>query len=221
MYRSPAPLSRALSFYWYNSTLILNFKEHVLKLIKTYAPLALIAAVIIPLDQWTKWLVRENIPFAMQWLPEGWEWLMPYARLVYWHNSGSAFGLFQGFGGVFGVLAVIVAGVIVYYYPQVPAEDWWLRLAMGMQLSGALGNLIDRLTVGEVTDFISIGTFPVWNVADASITMGVVILVIGMGWKEYRESKKAKTEGGTGESDPAGDGSSAEIVAGSGTGASE
>ena len=189
-----------------------------MKLIKTYLPLALIAGAIISLDQWTKWLVRENIPFGMQWLPEGWEWLMPYARLVYWHNYGAAFGSFQGFGAVFGVLAVIVSLVIIYYYPQVPAEDWWLRLAMGMQLSGALGNLIDRVTIGHVTDFVSVGTFPVWNVADASITLGVVVLVVAMAWKEYQEKKNPQTDGGDRAESSAEAGASAEET---GAGSSE
>jgi signal peptidase II len=57
---------------------------------------------------------------------------------------------------------------------------------MGLQLGGALGNLIDRLTQGYVTDFISVGTFPVFNVADASISIGVAILILGMWIKERR-----------------------------------
>jgi signal peptidase II len=92
--------------------------------------------------------------------------------------------MLQGFGDVFTVLAILVAIAIIYYFPQVPPKDWVLRLAMGMQLGGALGNLIDRLTVGSVTDFISIGTFPVFNVADASISTGVAILILGMWFKD-------------------------------------
>jgi lipoprotein signal peptidase len=59
--------------------------------------------------------VRTNIPFATQWLPKGLEWLMPYARLVYWHNTGAAFGMFQNGSLVFTVLAFIVIGAILYY----------------------------------------------------------------------------------------------------------
>ena len=75
-------------------------------------------------------------------------------------------------------------------------EDWPLRLAMGMQLAGALGNLIDRLTLGgKVTEFISVGNFPVFNVADSSITLGVVVLVLGVWWKERHEQKtEAQTD---------------------------
>ena len=60
-----------------------------------------------------------------------------------------------------------------------------------MQLAGAVGNLIDRIIFGQVTDFISVGTFAVWNVADASITVGVAILLIGM-WVQEKREKKAK-----------------------------
>ncbi len=116
---------------------------------------------------------------------------MPYARIVHWSNTGASFGMFQGFGMVFTVLSLIVAAVIVYYYPRVPVEEWPLRIAMGMQLGGALGNLIDRVTRGEVTDFISVGNFAVFNIADASISVGVAVLLIGMWWKEKADSKKA------------------------------
>jgi len=160
------------------------------RLTKDYLILALVVAVIVSLDQWTKWLVRTNIPFTGAWLPAGMEWLMPYARIVHWYNSGAAFGMFQQGGGVFAVLAVIVVIAIIYYFPRVEEDDWPLRLAMGMQLAGALGNLIDRLTLGgKVTDFISVMTFPVFNVADSSITLGVAVLILGVWWKERHEKK--------------------------------
>jgi signal peptidase II len=73
----------------------------------------------------------------------------------------------------------------------VDAEDWSLRLAMALQLAGAAGNLIDRLMMGKVTDFISVGTFPVLNFADASITIGVFVLLLGVWVKERKEKKKA------------------------------
>lgn len=162
------------------------------RLTRDYLVLALVVSVIVALDQWTKWLVRTNIPYAGSWLPTGWEWLDPYARIVHWYNSGAAFGMFQQGGGVFAILAVIVVIAIIYYFPRVEDDDWPLRLAMGMQLAGALGNLIDRLILdGKVTDFISVWTFPVFNVADASITMGVVVLVLGVWWKERHDKKMA------------------------------
>jgi signal peptidase II len=164
--------------------------------VKNYLLLFGIAALVVALDQWTKWLVRTNIPFQSTWLPPGWDWLSPYARIVHWNNSGAAFGMFQSGSVIFMVLAFVVVGAILYYYPRVDAGDWPLRIAMGLQMAGALGNLIDRLRLdGRVTDFISIGNFPVFNVADSSISVGVVVLIIGVWWKERHERKQAPVEG--------------------------
>jgi len=176
--------------------------EFLLKNIRSYSILALTASLIIALDQWTKWLVRENIPFAGQWLPEGLIWLMPYARIVHWYNTGVAFGMFQGYGWISAGLALVVAGLIIYYYPRTEPQDWWLRLALGMQMAGALGNLVDRILLGgKVTDFISVGTFPVFNVADSSITVGTIILLIGVYLQERAEQKKAASGGDVSQED--------------------
>ncbi len=164
------------------------------RVVKDYLMLFGIAGTIIGLDQWTKWLVRENIEFGGQWLPESLNWLMPYARFVNWHNSGAAFGMFQNGNMVFMVLAFIVIGAIIYYYPHVEQEDWTLKLAMGLQLGGAAGNLIDRLMVGKVTDFISIGVFPVFNIADSSITIGVLVLLLGVWLKERSDTMQASEQ---------------------------
>ena len=151
----------------------------------------MIAALIVGLDQWTKWLVRVNMPAGETWLPESLAWLSPYARIVHWYNTGAAFGIFKEGGMVFTVLAFIVIGAILYYYPQVERSDWSLRVAMSMQLGGAVGNLIDRLRIGHVTDFISVGTFPVFNVADASISVGCAVLFVGVLLNELAQKKKA------------------------------
>ena len=163
------------------------------KLIQNYWQIIVIALVIVVLDQWTKGLVRTNIPLGGSWLPESLAWLDPYARIVHWYNTGAAFGLFKEGSMVFTVLAFIVIALILYYYPQVEDADWSLRLAMSMQLGGAIGNLTDRLTIGHVTDFISVGKFPVFNVADASITVGAAVLFLGI-WMMESAEKKAKQE---------------------------
>jgi signal peptidase II len=159
--------------------------------VKDFALLFGVAGISIGLDQWTKWWVRENIEYGGQWLPEWLSWLSPYARLVHWYNSGAAFGIFQNGNLVFTILAFIVIGAILFYYRQVEAEDWTLKLAMGLQLGGAAGNLIDRLLMGKVTDFISISVFPVFNIADASISIGVAVLLLGVWLKEREEKLKA------------------------------
>ncbi len=116
------------------------------------------------------------------------EWLAPYVRIVNWHNTGAAFGIFQGLNGVFMVLAFVIIGLIMLYFPSIPESDYFFRLALSLQMAGAIGNLTDRIMRGFVTDFISIGRFPVFNVADSCITMGVVVLLLGM-WIEERKAK--------------------------------
>ena len=166
--------------------------------VRDYLTLFGIAGVIVALDQWTKWLVRQNVPFQETWLPPQLIWLTPYVRIVNWSNSGAAFGMFQNGNLVFTVLAFIVIAAILFYYPQVDVKDWSLRLAMGLQLGGAAGNLVDRLTMGKVTDFISVGTFPVFNIADSSISVGVVVLLLGVWIKERNDRNRNKTVEETG-----------------------
>jgi signal peptidase II len=167
---------------------------------RDYLLLLLVAGVLVALDQWTKSLVRTQIPLGQDWLPDWLTWLMPYARVRHWYNSGAAFGLFQQGNLIFTVLAFLVSGLILYYYPRLPREDWWLRVAMVLQFTGAIGNLIDRLRFGRVTDFISVGNFAVFNLADSCITVGVGILILGVYLKELAEKKKARlaSEPGTG-----------------------
>jgi signal peptidase II len=173
-----------------------SLEEEKSKLRKSYLTdvfyLLFIAGVIVLLDYFTKALVRETLSLGESWMPL--EWLAPYARIVHWQNSGAAFGMFQSGGLIFTGLAIVVSIFIIFYFPQVPKEEWALRLAMGMQLGGALGNLVDRLRYdGYVTDFISVGDFPVFNVADSSITVGVIVLLLGV-WLSERKLKKESEE---------------------------
>ena len=160
------------------------------KHLKGYIFLFTIAGIVIILDQWTKYLVRTNLEIGERWAP--WHWLLPYARVIHWRNTGAAFGIFQNWGDIFMVLAIIVSIGIIVYYPRVPAGHWPLRVAMGLQLGGAIGNLIDRLTLGHVTDYISVFNFAVFNIADACITLGVGVLILGM-WIEDRKAKRLST----------------------------
>lgn len=161
------------------------------KFLGSYSALIVIAGLIIIADQITKHLVITNIPMGSTWSP--WDWLAPYARIVHWKNTGAAFGMFQNFNIVFTILAILVSIAILYYFPRVPRAEWPLRLAMGMQLGGAVGNLIDRLNQGYVTDFVSVGNFAVFNVADASISVGVVVLILGVWVMDQSQKKSAAT----------------------------
>jgi signal peptidase II len=98
--------------------------------------------------------------------------------------------MLQGMNPVFIGLAVLVSGAIIYYYQQVDRQDWLIRLALMMELGGAIGNLVDRIQYGHVVDFVSVGRFPVFNIADACITVGVVVLLIGVWVQEKREKNR-------------------------------
>lgn len=175
-------------------------KKMSLKYIPDYLTLLVFAGAIIILDQLSKGAVRANLALGEMWVP--WDWLAPYARIVHWKNTGAAFGILPGLSVVFTILPMIVAVVILYYYPRVPREDWILRLAMTMQFGGAVGNLFDRLTIGWVTDFISVWKFPVFNVADACITMGTVILILGIWHKERTQESSSLVPEGDSPSEP-------------------
>ena len=155
-----------------------------------YGILFLIAGTLIGIDQWTKVWVRANIPLGGDWLPAWLNWLMPYARIRFWYNSGAAFGIFQNGNLIFTTLAIIVAAAILYYMPRTSRKDWWLRLALALQFTGAVGNLVDRIQFGHVTDFISVGTFAIFNIADASITVGVAVMILGVWLTEQSEKRR-------------------------------
>ena len=98
------------------------------------------------------------------------------------HNRGAAFSLFQGGTLLFVVVSVIAFGLIGYLYRSFRGGPLWLYAVLGVALGGVLGNLVDRLRLGYVTDFVSIGIgdmrWPTFNVADASIVLGIGMIVI-------------------------------------------
>lgn len=148
-----------------------------------YAHLLLFAGAIVLLDQVSKYLIRANLAPGEVYRPE--LWISQYARFVHLHNRGAAIGIFPSLGNVFMLLAMLVCVAILYYYPRIPRQDRLLRLSMAFLLGGALGNLIDRLHQGFVTDFISFLNIPVFNIADLCIPIGVTLLIIGL-WRQER-----------------------------------
>lgn len=157
-----------------------------------YMILFAFAAIIVLLDQWSKEWIRTNLVYGEIYRPE--LWLSQYARLIHWRNTGIVFGLFQNISRLFSFLPAIISLGIIYYFPRVPREDRLIRIAMILYLGGGIGNLIDRLTQGYVTDFVSLGNFPVFNVADASISIGVVVLALGVFLKEQEEKKLTEAQ---------------------------
>jgi len=140
-----------------------------------------VALLVFGLDQATKFLVVQYIP-----LYESWSFFPALAKLfkfTYITNTGAAFGMFPQLGGVFMIVAIGVILAIVMFYRHLPTTNFWVRLSLGMQLGGALGNLVDRMTRGFVVDFIDIGFWPIFNLADLTIVLGVTILAYYL-WNE-------------------------------------
>jgi signal peptidase II len=164
-----------------------NVKRHLLN----YLVLLGIAGVIVGLDQYTKHVVRTTLELGEEWmpLPE----IASFLRVVHWKNTGAAFGLLPQASSIFTVIAILVSLAILYYWHRIPSNQVGLRIALALQLGGALGNLISRLSIGIVTDWIAVGSFPVFNVADSSISIGVAVLVIST-WLDERKRVKEETE---------------------------
>lgn len=135
------------------------------------APFFLVVAAILALDQFTKYLIRSRLA-----LGEAFPADSP-VQLIHVTNSGAAFGMLQGQTLFLTVTTLLGLVAIMLYYLYPPMEHGVLRIALGLQLGGAMGNLADRVRVGEVTDFIKFPHWPAFNVADSSITVGVVVIV--------------------------------------------
>ncbi len=153
-----------------------------MRLFKDYLGLVLISGLVVALDQWSKYFVRLNLAPHERWAP--WEWLAPYARIINSSNTGAAFGFFKDGALFFTVVAILVSIAIIIYYPRVPRSQVALRVALALQLGGALGNLADRVFRGDefmdgaVVDFIDFSFFATFNVADSAVTIGVAVLLI-------------------------------------------
>jgi signal peptidase II len=146
--------------------------------------LFVITAVVVLLDQFSKYLVEISLPIYQSYapIPE----IAALFRFTHATNTGAAFGIFPAGGSFFTVVAVVVGTVILYYNYTLPAGQMGLRLALGLQLGGALGNVIDRFRIGHVTDFLDFGPWPIFNVADTSVVAGVMILA----WLMFKEQQQ-------------------------------
>lgn len=138
--------------------------------------LGLTALAVLIVDQLTKAVVVATIPVRES---------VPVidGLVILWHvqNRGAAFNLFQGAAPLFYVVTLAAIGMIAYFHRALAGRGRWLQVLLGVILGGTLGNLIDRLRLGYVTDFVSVGIgdlrWPSFNVGDASLVMGILILV--------------------------------------------
>ena len=146
----------------------------------------LTALFILSLDQLTKTLVRKYIPLGSSWAPI--KPLEPVFTFTHVTNRGIAFGLLPQWGDYFLYVGIGVILVLLLYQHRLDTGEVLLRLSLGLQLGGALGNLVDRICYGYVLDFIDFKVWPVFNVADSSITIGAVILAYYFFFGEKEET---------------------------------
>lgn len=152
--------------------------------------LPVIAGFVIFLDQLSKLTVEIFLPLYRSWMPL--PHILPAFRFSHVGNTGSAFGLFPHNSATFAWIATFVSLAILVYNYHLSGRQFGLRLALGLQLGGALGNLVDRLRLGHVTDFIDFGPW-IFNLADTAIVLGALILA-GMMWLESKKHVPAPYE---------------------------
>ena len=148
------------------------------------APFFILAGVLVAIDQLTKYLLVDAIPLYAR-IP-----IIPgFFNLVHVHNTGGAFSIFAGPGYpwrkyVFMGLTIVVVAAIAYAYGKVGKKDNWTRIAYVCITGGAIGNLIDRIRLGEVIDFLDVYVgswhWPAFNVADTAISTGAVMLLVSL-----------------------------------------
>jgi signal peptidase II len=132
-----------------------------------------VAVAVFVLDRVTKTLVSAQVPFGTEVSVIG-----RFVGITNLHNSGAAFGLAPAGAGFFLVAAVAIAVGLVVYVARTPG-DLWTDAALGLIMGGTLGNGYDRIMFGTVTDFINFHFWPVFNVADSAVSIGVVALIAG------------------------------------------
>lgn len=141
------------------------------------AVMGLTAATVLLADQVTKAMVVASIG-----LNEQVSVLGDFVLLWHVRNQGAAFSLFQGGQLFFYAVTILALGMLVYFSRALRGRGALLHVVLGLVLGGTLGNLVDRLRLGYVTDFISVGVgdlrWPTWNVADASLVVGITALVV-------------------------------------------
>jgi len=153
------------------------------------------AALVLLLDQLTKYLVIQMLSTGSSFPFQG------FFRFTHVHNTGSAFGILQGLNTPLIFVSFIGIIILALIYRSHPHPSNLLRFSLALQLGGAFGNVVDRMRLGYVTDFIDIGPWPVFNLADASIITGLVILA----WVLTRSGTPKEETASSGEGyDPAG-----------------
>jgi len=152
--------------------------------------LILTISSVVAVDQLTKYLVKTNLRLGESWPAEG------LIRLTHGTNTGSAFGLFTNQTPMLIVASIVAITFLIYFYRTHALPRRLLRVAIGLQLGGAVGNLTDRLLDGAVVDFIDVGWWPIFNIADSSIMVGLTVLIGVLVLGDVESSPRAGVESG-------------------------
>ncbi len=156
----------------------------------------LLSMVVVTIDQWTKWLAETKLSFH-----EPVTVIEPFLNWTLAYNYGAAFSLLADAGGwqkwFFSGLALIMSVFLIVYLLKVPRQAKLLSMGLALVLGGAVGNLIDRLLNGKVTDFIhvhyaDVWHYPIFNIADIGICIGIALIVIDMLFLEGKRQDKRK-----------------------------
>ena len=137
-----------------------------------------LTVTVAAIDQLTKFFLVSTIgsdrsDSAVE-IIDGW------LALEYTENRGAAFGLFSGFAPILTGLSIAILTVLLWHYLRQTRPPLWQTVAIGAIAGGALGNLVDRVRLGHVIDFLSVGPWPNFNVADSAITVGALVLIWGL-----------------------------------------
>ncbi|HLO36105.1 MAG TPA: signal peptidase II, partial [Candidatus Deferrimicrobium sp.] len=161
-----------------------------------------LAVAIVVADQATKAVVTSSLDPG-----ESVDIVGDLVRIVFGQNTGALFGLFKDNAVMFGVVSLVVIGLIVAYHGR-SAPSLYLSLTLGFLLGGAIGNMIDRLRLGYVVDFVDVGLgatrFYTFNVADSAISLSIVLLLVAALWPSLLEGRKAGASGAEPATPPSG-----------------
>lgn len=169
----------------------MNFKKMGGRKFMRWFSYYMIAIAMIAIDQWTKWLVVEKMDLGEK--ISLWE---PHIALLSHRNRGAAWGMLEGQMWLFAIVTVVVVIGIIYYFHKEAQGEPLFGVSLMLLLGGAIGNFVDRLLRGEVVDFMSVRIpviqydFPIFNVADAALTMGVILLIIFVIMDEKKQKEK-------------------------------
>ncbi len=130
----------------------------------------LIVLLIIAVDQLSKFLISSNFNLGDSIR------LLPYLYLTYVQNVGAAFGLLANFRWLFIALGFLAIGFVFYFRNLIRNQSTFVRWGITLAMGGTIGNLIDRIRLGAVIDFIDTTIFPIFNIADTAIVIGVALL---------------------------------------------